>query len=132
LVYEDECVLRYVLRQWHLEYRVILSPDEECISQAWVIYHSNATCTEGDSCPRRSVGQDFIAVVFKGTSSFNFTEWMIDFTMSKIKPHGENLPGMIHEVKPFLPVFPPCSLRRVPVAGLLRAIPMAHLLEGHH
>lgn len=97
LVYEDEVVLEYVLRQWHLEYRVILSPDKECISQAWVIFHSSSTCAKRghQHCPR--AGHDFIIVVFKGTSPFNFTEWMTDLTMSKIKPHGENLPGMVHE-----------------------------------
>ena len=51
-------------------------------------------------------------VVFKGTSPFNLVEWMTDFTMSKIKPHGEYLPGMVHEVHTAnLPAPPPPNRR---------------------
>ena len=107
LVYEDEAVLEYILKRWHIRYEVIFSMATD--SQAWVFYHSTTTCPEGKACPRRKgKGQDFIAVVFKGTSPFNFVEWMVDFTMSKISPHDDYLPGMVHEVRRPPPLFSTC------------------------
>jgi hypothetical protein len=99
LVYEDGVILEAALRRWHLEYRVVLPNRDETSTQvAWIVYHSRETCGLGNKCPRASGrGQDFIVILFKGTSPFNWAEWMLDCTMSKIKPHGENLPGMVHE-----------------------------------
>ena len=91
LVYEDTCILDYVLQQWHLECESILSAE----GKAWIIYHSTSTCPDRKThaCRRNSKDgrQDFIAVVFKGTSPFDFVEWMVDFTMSKVSPHDELL-----------------------------------------
>jgi hypothetical protein len=96
LVYENEDTLDAALQQWHLRSKAVISGEGYTGCAAWVIYHSPRQCqAAGHNCLRPD--QDFLVVVFKGTSPFDCVGWMTDFTMLKTKPYGESLPGMIHE-----------------------------------
>jgi hypothetical protein len=98
LVYENKTTLAQALDQWHLRYKAVLQGQSDYTGcAAWIVYHSTSECqAEGMTHCVRS-GQDFLVVVFRGTSPFDCVDWMTDFTMLKVKPYGESLPGMVHE-----------------------------------
>lgn len=117
LVYEDHETLAPILKQWHLKWAAVHVSEGSTCSTAWVVYHSSSGCP-ASPCPRH--GQDFIVVVFKGTSPFDCVDWLTDLTMSKLKPHGESLPGMVHEVPTTIPPFCSSTLSPFPLAEFPR------------
>ena len=45
-----------------------------------------------------SIKLNFAILVFRGSSPFDLSEFLMDSTLHKIKPDPDVLPGMVHEV----------------------------------